>query len=781
MTLETRVDDLERQAEDAERARAQAEQRLQEADAAREELERRLDDAEMVGRDALDAAEGAHSRIPEGPKVDTHERHPHDLGKHTGGVISARIYNSGVFAVPNNTATAITFDSERYDTDSIHSTSSNTSRLTCKTAGKYHISTSLGYASNTTGRRYSQFRVNGTAIIALAETDCQAVGFAHHAFSTSYDLAVGDYVEVLAYQNSGGALNVVAASNYSPEFMMERVGAAGTGAGGAPGFPHGDLTGLGDDDHTQYLLQAGSRALTGNWDAGAYEIRAKSFKQDLDSSKITVGTGSDGELYSSGDDVHLHNVTQDADLVFGIDDGGVSKTITWDADVDKLKHSAGVFNFDDDNIITTGTITCEAFTATVLDGGAVVVGGYLQLDTTNNPDAVVIANAGTGTSILFTHSGATGTGIYANFTYGTSEYTGDMLRLNLDSVEKFAIDQDGNVSVAGTLGVTGVATLATSSTIGNLTLANGSITDSGGAISFGDENLSTSGTLATGSLTATGTHNLLGTTVNVGSATDAVNANFYPASQLTGVVIYGGDGTPVATAPRLTVDNTVQAGGKKFEAAGDTSDFYYYNRTDNWYAWRLSIASKTTVLPGDLTVNAGSALNSILVTGALNVTLKLANTGGQTVEHTSHTSSYYIYNRTGGYYVFDLPWSTRQFQLYRGLTVNEDGADADSRIEGLNDVNLLYTDAGNDRVGISTSTPDAQLEIESYNNAIGVQLLTLDQDDADQAFVDYQGTSAASAANNISTWTTGNSIQGFIRNEINGVVYWMPYYDAPTS
>ncbi|KKL99729.1 hypothetical protein LCGC14_1811540, partial [marine sediment metagenome] len=76
----------------------------------------------------------------------------------------------------------------------------------------------------------------------------------------------------------------------------------------------------------------------------------------VDNEKITLGAGSDGELYSSGDDVHLHNVTQDADLVFGINDGGVSKTITWDADVDRLKHSAGTFHFDDDHLTTTGDL-----------------------------------------------------------------------------------------------------------------------------------------------------------------------------------------------------------------------------------------------------------------------------------------------------------------------------------------------------------------------------------------------------------------------------------------
>lgn len=59
-----------------------------------------------------------------------------------------------------------------------------------------------------------------------------------------------------------------------------------------------------------------------------------------------------------------------------------------------------------------------------------------------------------------------------------------------------------NITNIGSLGA-GVATLASGSTIGTLTLADGSITDSGGTISFGNENLSTSGTLSAGATTCT--------------------------------------------------------------------------------------------------------------------------------------------------------------------------------------------------------------------------------------------------------------------------------------
>ena len=43
---------------------------------------------------------------------------------------------------------------------------------------------------------------------------------------------------------------------------------------------HGSIAGLADDDHSQYLRTDGSRALSANWDAGAFEIRALTFESD---------------------------------------------------------------------------------------------------------------------------------------------------------------------------------------------------------------------------------------------------------------------------------------------------------------------------------------------------------------------------------------------------------------------------------------------------------------------------------------------------------------------
>jgi hypothetical protein len=82
-------------------------------------------------------------------------------------------------------------------------------------------------------------------------------------------------------------------------------------------------------------------------------------------------------------------------------------------------------------------------------------------------------------------------------------------------------------------------------------------------------------------------------------------------------------------------------------------------------------------------------------------------------------------------------------------------------------------------VGIGTAAPDARGEIETITTE-GAQALTIDQNDIDMAFIDFQGESEAGAAKNLSSWTVA-ALNGYIKVEINGTAKWLAYYNAPTS
>ncbi len=55
-----------------------------------------------------------------------------------------------------------------------------------------------------------------------------------------------------------------------------------------------------------------------------------------------------------------------------------------------------------------------------------------------------------------------------------------------------------------------------------------------------------------------------------------------------------------------------------------------------------------------------------------------------------------------------------------GLIWNDGGNDLNLRLEGDNEENLLFLDAGSDRIGIGTNTPNAILDVESHATAIEI-------------------------------------------------------------
>lgn len=130
-----------------------------------------------------------------------------------------RIYNNASISIPNAVDTAITFNTEDHDVGSVHSTSSNTSRATVPAGadGDWCWRGSVEFPANATGFRYGAITVGGVTQIALdmnLGTASAAVTCA--PCSLLYPMVAGQYVELRAFQNSGGALNANFTSKYSP-------------------------------------------------------------------------------------------------------------------------------------------------------------------------------------------------------------------------------------------------------------------------------------------------------------------------------------------------------------------------------------------------------------------------------------------------------------------------------------------------------------------------------------------------------------------------------------
>jgi len=119
------------------------------------------------------------------------------------------VYNSAVQALTAGNLTVLTADSEFYDNDSMHSTSTNTSRITCVTDGRYMLFATCRFAANTdTTDRLVQLYVNATDSYNLVQVDAPDEANRDCIITATKTLVMtaGDYVEVRA--RAGASIDV---------------------------------------------------------------------------------------------------------------------------------------------------------------------------------------------------------------------------------------------------------------------------------------------------------------------------------------------------------------------------------------------------------------------------------------------------------------------------------------------------------------------------------------------------------------------------------------------
>jgi len=135
------------------------------------------------------------------------------LGIKWAGYSGARVYKSGTQSISNASETTILFDLEQFDTDSYHSTSSNTGRLTVSKDGLYIVGYVLELAANATGVRYSRLFKNGATNLGIDAWPSATTTINCYLSLTALDDGVAtDYYTCTIWQNSGGALNIVSAA-----------------------------------------------------------------------------------------------------------------------------------------------------------------------------------------------------------------------------------------------------------------------------------------------------------------------------------------------------------------------------------------------------------------------------------------------------------------------------------------------------------------------------------------------------------------------------------------
>ena len=121
----------------------------------------------------------------------------------------------------NATEKVLAWDTEFWDTSGFHSTTTNTSRITIPSGlgGRYCLSGFLVFPANATGARFAGIRKNAGGYDFISSGDGNGTYSTYVNFNVIYEATAGDYFEVVAFQNSGGSLNVLSLSRAQMTYL----------------------------------------------------------------------------------------------------------------------------------------------------------------------------------------------------------------------------------------------------------------------------------------------------------------------------------------------------------------------------------------------------------------------------------------------------------------------------------------------------------------------------------------------------------------------------------
>lgn len=134
-------------------------------------------------------------------------------------------YISANVSTSDSSFKTINLNTENFDTDTIHSNVTNNSRLTVPSGATYvRLYAQIGWATNSTGKRTIVIQKNGSSNYngyLSTSGDAGSGGVIYLNVQGIVQVTGGDYFEMLAFQSSGGALDVIG-NTYGPtKFAME--------------------------------------------------------------------------------------------------------------------------------------------------------------------------------------------------------------------------------------------------------------------------------------------------------------------------------------------------------------------------------------------------------------------------------------------------------------------------------------------------------------------------------------------------------------------------------
>jgi len=133
--------------------------------------------------------------------------------------------NNSITISHTTTATwqAVALNTDIYDPLDMHNVSTNNTRVYLPYNGFYLISGGIAFAANTTGIRAIGIRIDGSEFTLVQAMETSSYGASSMNISGVAKVSANSYIELMGYQNSGGALDMTYVLSHSLFLTVIRI------------------------------------------------------------------------------------------------------------------------------------------------------------------------------------------------------------------------------------------------------------------------------------------------------------------------------------------------------------------------------------------------------------------------------------------------------------------------------------------------------------------------------------------------------------------------------
>jgi hypothetical protein len=190
-----------------------------------------------------------------------------------------------------------------------------------RTAGRYAIVGNVRWDAHATGKRITSILFNSTTTIAEDVTAAISGATISQSVPAQYDFAQWDYIELIVEQNRGGALDLKAVGNHSPELSVDWLG-VGASSGSSSGADFAQVVTVAKSGGDYLTIQGALDSITDNDSTTRYlvlvhpglyveQVTMKSYVdvRGIDRSAVQIEYGATTGAVIMADNCEISNLT----------------------------------------------------------------------------------------------------------------------------------------------------------------------------------------------------------------------------------------------------------------------------------------------------------------------------------------------------------------------------------------------------------------------------------------------------------------------------------------